>query len=391
MKTVSLLDVAELVGDRVTPFDGRRQYVATGDLDDNGHANPTLVTYEDRPSRADVQVRAGDVCMARMRNTKKVRSFAKGEEDFILSTGFAVLRPSAALDSAYLRRWLDTSALQSAKDRLCTGAIQPAITNRGIGELTIPLPPIEEQQRIAAVLDAADALRAKRREALAKLDTLTQAIFVNMFGGGARPPVNPGPVGDTHPGGWHWVELRSVATMATGHTPDRGSAEYWGGDVGWVNLNEIRRLDAQWCHQTELTITPAGVANSSAVILPIGTVCFSRTASIGFVTILSTPMATSQDFINWMCHDELRPDYLMWAFLMSREVLRASSSGSTHRTIYVRDAQRFHVLLPPVELQREFERRLGALRATRESMRRSAPSLDELFVSLQQRAFRGDL
>lgn len=296
--------------------------------------------------------------------------------------GVKVLKARPGVDSRYLYRYLQTV-------QLTDGGYSRHF--KYLKEIDVPLPPIEKQRRIAAVLDAADALRAKRLEAVAKLDTLTRAIFIDMFGRGRRPPINPGPVHAEHPAGWTWVSLQSLARMATGHTPDRSVPDYWDGDVGWINLNEIRRLDGRWCSGTELTITEAGVANSSAVILPVGTVCFSRTASIGFVTVLAEAMATSQDFVNWVCGDSLHPDYLMHAFLASRDVLRGSSSGSTHRTIYVRDAERFHVLLPPVGLQREFVARLAAVRQARARMQSTRSVHDHLFSSLQQRAFRGDL
>jgi type I restriction enzyme S subunit len=258
-------------------------------------------------------------------------------------------------------------------------------------EATVPLPPIREQRRIAAVLDVADALRAKRRQALAKLDTLTQAIFIDMFGGGGRAPTNPGPTGTKHPNGWSWVPIADVAGLGTGHTPDRAVPGYWGGDVGWVNLNEIRKHDGRWCTETEIRITSEGVAHSSAVIHPTGTVCFSRTASIGFVTIMAKPMATSQDFVTWTCGDELNPDFLMHALLVSRASLRSSSSGSTHKTIYVRDAQRFRVLLPPRRLQDEFVERAACARVAVATMESEVAPLEALFASLQQRAFRGEL
>jgi len=63
-------------------------------------------------------------------------------------------------------------------------------------------------------------------------------------------------------------------------------------------------------------------------------VCFSRTASVGFVTVMGREMCTSQDFVNWVCGDELDPIYVMCAFMRAREHLRSLASGSTHKTIY---------------------------------------------------------
>jgi len=164
-------------------------------------------------------------------------------------------------------------------------------------------------------------------------------------------PINAG-ASPPHPRGWAWRPLTSVAELVTGHTPDRKRPDYWNGGISWVNLNEIRKLDGRVCCETELQISPAGVANSSAVVHPAGTVCLSRTASVGFVTIMGAPMATSQDFVNWICGPELDPKYLMAALRASRPNILGMCSGSTHKTMYVRQAERLQVLLPPLEEQR---------------------------------------
>ncbi|WP_407674078.1 restriction endonuclease subunit S [Paracoccus beibuensis] len=100
------------------------------------------------------------------------------------------------------------------------------------------------------------------------------------------------------PDGWKWVRLNEVARLESGHTPSRLRPEWWGGDVSWLSLTGIRAFDGKWVSSTEIKTNHAGIANSAARILPVGTVCLSRTASVGFVAIMGNPMATSQDFAN---------------------------------------------------------------------------------------------
>jgi type I restriction enzyme S subunit len=267
----------------------------------------------------------------------------------------------------------------------------PGLNRADAYSLRLLLPSLDEQRRIAATLDAAESLRSKRENALDRVAVLVRATFGDMFGGLSRSPVFPGALPLQHERGWRWVPISDVARMGTGHTPDRAVAEYWDGEISWINLTEIRRLDGRWCSETDAKITDAGVRNSSAVIHPTGTVCFSRTASIGFVTVMAKPMATSQDFVTWTCGELLNPTFLKHALLMSRSVLRSASSGSTHKTIYVRDAERFSVLLPPRALQDEFASRVEQADALRASMESAQPLLDGLFASTRQRAFAGEL
>lgn len=152
--------------------------------------------------------------------------------------------------------------------------------------------------------------------------------------------------------GWRWEKLSRVARIESGHTPSRLRDDWWGGDISWLSLTEIRALDGKWVESTQIKTNAAGIANSSARILPRGTVCFSRTASVGFVSIMAKPMATSQDFVNWVCGDDLDPEYLMYALIRSRAELRALAMGATHKTIYMPTLEAFHICLPNLKQQK---------------------------------------
>jgi type I restriction enzyme S subunit len=156
-------------------------------------------------------------------------------------------------------------------------------------------------------------------------------------------------------------------------------------------LTDIRKLDGCVAAETLQKITKLRVDHSSSVQLPAGTVCFSRTASVRFVTVMGREMATSQDFVNWVCGPKILPAFLMWALLSARWRLRALSSGSIHKTIYMRVVEQFRVLVPPLELQQEFSECVEHIEALKKPMLQSAAQLDSLFGSLQHRAFRGEL
>jgi type I restriction enzyme S subunit len=298
---------------------------------------------------------------------------------------------STHLDARYLYRWLSSPRAQALLRNTANQTTNIANLNlRRCEGLEMPLPSIEEQQHIVAILDQAHALCAKRIEVIARLDSLSQSIFIDMFGPEAARAVTLRPSA-THPAGWQWVSLREVAEMATGHTPDRTRKDYWNGDIPWVSLPEIRQLDGKTAHTTQLRITSAGLANSSAVLLPAGTVCFSRTASVGFVTKLGQPMATSQDFHNWIPGPTLDPDYLMAALRTSRPHLLGSSDGSIHQTIYQRVAAGFKILMPPLKLQREFSQKLAAVDRLVDNQTFGLDLTESLFSAIQSRAFSGQL
>jgi type I restriction enzyme S subunit len=160
------------------------------------------------------------------------------------------------------------------------------------------------------------------------------------------------------PRGWRWTALSEVAQLESGHTPSRKHPEYWDEGIPWIGIKDAVESHGHTIQDTFQHVSALGLENSSARLLPPRTVCLSRTASVGYVVVMGRSMATSQDFVNWVCGPKLEPDYLKYVLVAERESLLRFASGTTHQTIYYPEAKAFHVLLPPIEQQREILRTL---------------------------------
>lgn len=180
------------------------------------------------------------------------------------------------------------------------------------------------------------------------------------------------------PCGWRWTRLLDVARLETGHTPSRKKPEYWGGDVPWIGIKSARAAHGKDIYETGENTNSLGLENSAARLLPAGTVCLSRTASIGYVTRLGRPMATSQDFVNWVCGEGLDSRYLMYVLLAETESLFRFAHGTTHQTIYFPEVKAFHAMLPPIAEQRRIAAVLGALDDKIELNRQMNHTLEEM-------------
>lgn len=154
------------------------------------------------------------------------------------------------------------------------------------------------------------------------------------------------------PPGWEWVPLRRVARMESGHTPSRKRPEYWGGAIPWIGIKDAKRAHGGTISETLEQTNALGINNSSARVLPAGTVCLSRTASVGYVVKMGRAMATSQDFANWVCSERLDPNFLRYLFIAEGSAFSRFSSGSIHQTIYYPELKAFHVCIPPLEEQK---------------------------------------
>ena len=156
---------------------------------------------------------------------------------------------------------------------------------------------------------------------------------------------------------WDVAKVCLVARLQSGHTPSRLHPEYWVPSectIPWFSLGDVWQLRdgvREYLGETKEKISPRGMANSAARLLPAGTVVLSRTASVGFSGIMPQPMATTQDFANWICGPRLLPEYLLYAFRGMTDEFQRMMMGSTHKTIYMPDLRRLSIPVPPGEEQ----------------------------------------
>ncbi|HLO19257.1 MAG TPA: restriction endonuclease subunit S, partial [Sphingomicrobium sp.] len=218
--------------------------------------------------------------------------------------------------------------------------------------------------------------------------------FVNTIPGRCALSVND--PNSPAPRGWAWIKLTEIARLESGHTPSRNHPEYWDGDIAWIGIKDAREHHAGVIDDTLQHVTQAGIDNSAARLLPAKTVCLSRTASVGYVVVMGRPMATSQDFVNWVCTPALDPDYLKWLLLAEGgDGLRKFGKGSTHTTIYFPEVQAFHACVAPLNEQRRIVAKLDTIfeqtRTAKARFERLPALLEKLKRSILAAAFRGDL
>lgn len=238
------------------------------------------------------------------------------------------------------------------------------LSSQDLGHERMPIPPLPDQQRISDFLDdetsRIDELWRAKRRMLDLLSERRMSVLLQHLSGltGMVPPVPTRQLAwlRQRPGHWREAKLSLIGKLGSGHTPSRSRPEWWeDADIPWITTGEVTLIRDDRTEQIRSTrerISKAGLANSSALVHPAGTVVLSRTASAGFSAIMGLDMATSQDFATWTCGPLLRPRFLLLCLrAMRADLLGRLAMGSTHKTIYMPDIESLRVPLPPVEEQ----------------------------------------
>lgn len=170
------------------------------------------------------------------------------------------------------------------------------------------------------------------------------------------------------PADWRYMRLTEVARLESGHTPSRRKPSYWAGEIPWVSLHDTESLGEIEITRTAQTISAEGLQNSSARLLPKGTVVFSRTATVGKASIMGREMATSQDFANYICGPDVYNRYLVYLFRHMAPEWKKLMAGSIHNTVYMPVFRALKIILPPRNEQQAIAETLSDADALIESL-----------------------
>jgi type I restriction enzyme S subunit len=262
------------------------------------------------------------------------------------------------------------------------GATMQHITKPKFEAIPIPLPPLDEQRRIAAVLDKADALREKRRQAVNKLDTLLQAVFLDMFGDLVK-----------NPKGWPERELGELCTRVTVGFVGPMINEYIAEGIpllrslnvkrGRIDLKEMKYIGQDFHNKL-----------SKSKLNP-GDVVAVRTGKPGVSSVIPEYLtdANCADLIVMTCGNEIEPNFLCEVLnqrLGDRDYIQGTV-GAIQTHFNIGRAKELRLAVPPIELQKQFAGWVRKVKALAEKYSIALNKSNDLFSSLQSRAFSGEL
>lgn len=334
------------------------------------------------------KVARDDILITTSGNCGHVTHITADPIDVVCASNFLrILRfDKARVCARYVFHWMNRPDFRDAIAPFIRGTtLQNLSVSASLENVRIPLPPIETQRRIAAILDHADALRAKRRAALAEVDALTLSSFVDMFGD---------PANNSH--SLHIAPLGEHLQFVT--SGGRGWAKYYSRDGSRfirsldVRMNHIESTDGAFVQAPDNAEAVRTRVSAGDVLLTITGSQIGRVAAVP--DSLEGSYISQHVAILRLDTNCIQPIFLSF-FLSSarggqRQIARAQY-GQTKPGLNFEQIRRFQIPVPSIGAQREFVRRAAAVDALKATHRASLTHLDALFSSLQYRAFRGEL
>ena len=263
-------------------------------------------------------------------------------------------------------------------ERLNTTVTIPSLTKANLLKVEIPLPPLDEQRRIATVLDKVSGLIAKRREQLDKLDELVKARFVEMFG-----DIN------LNDKGWNAQPLGALCTIVRGASP-RPIEQYLGGDIPWIKIGDATDDENIYLYSTKEHIIQAGVKKSRLV--KAGSLIFANCGvSLGFARIITFDGCIHD---GWLAMEDIdiRLDkvFLLQALNQMTDHFRKIAPSGTQPNLNTAIMKSYMQIIPPMKLQKGFVSFVDQIDKSKLTIQQSLDKLEVLKKALMQQYFGGN-
>jgi type I restriction enzyme S subunit len=335
-------------------------------------------------------LRYGDILIAASSGSISiVGKAAMFRENFEITFGAfcKVLRPDKSkIDFEYFKHFFETDYYKRTIKSLAEGANINNLKTEHFDELEIPLPPLEQQKKIAAILDAADANRQLTKALIAKYDELTQSLFLDMFG----DPVK-------NEKGWEVKELGSLLEITSSKRIFKD--EYVENGVPFYRTKEIVELSKGNKISLELYISEKryNEIKQKFEIPEIGDILMSAVGTIGVMWTVDTqkPFYFKDGNLVWLKSSKLKDvnsTYLKMTlnYLIQHEKEKLAEGGA-YNALTIAKLNLLKVLIAPVDIQNQFAERVQAIETQKAQAQASLEKAEELFNSLLQRAFNGEL
>lgn len=308
--------------------------------------------------------------------TRTIAYIAKGK--YWVNNHAHVLQPKECIDLDYLCRAIERYDVTP----YVKGATRAKLSKTDASRIPIPLPPLDTQKKIAAVLEKADQLRKDCKLVEQELNSLAQSVFIDMFG----DPV-------TNPKGLALKSLSDVANVVTGNTPSRAKSEYYGSDIEWIKSGNIN-TPSDFLTTAEEHLSEAGkkvgrVVQSGSILMT----CIAGSPDcIGNIAMADREVTFNQQ-INALVpkSNKLNAEFLFILLKVGKKIVQSASTNSMKGMISKSKLESIKLPFPSYNEQCDFSEIYVKLQKSVKAQAGQVIDAELLFNSLMQKAFKGEL
>ena len=341
------------------------------------HKNLPRVTEEDRQRLSRYSIKKGDIIFSRVGSVDR-RALVRDAEDGWLFSGRCLrVRPDPEkLDSIFLSYLMGLPSFQEYVRKIAVGATMPSINTEILSGIPVCYPPLPTQHTIARILGSLDDKIELNRQMNETLEAMAREIFQSWFvdfdpvrakAEGRQPAGMDAETaalfpsefeevdGREVPRGWGVKPLSGIIDLIGGGTPKTTVEEYWDGEIPWFSVVDAPLESDMFVIDTEKHITQAGIENSSANLLPVGTTIITARGTVGKLALVGIPMAMNQSCYGIIGADGY-PDYYIH-FLLKRAIneLQQQTHGTVFETITRQTFDGVEIVAPPSCVAQKFD------------------------------------
>ncbi len=292
-------------------------------------------------------LKEGDIVFGRKGGVERSARVLPEQAGWFLGSDGISVRLRDGLNSAYFGHAMRSKQVQNWLLQNASGTTMPSLNQAILGSVAIRYPDnLPEQQAIAAALSDADGVVAGLERVIAKKRLIKQGAMQDLLTARRRLP--------GFSGEWEAATLSELADIRSGGTPSTSDATLWDGDIAWVTPTDITALDGRkFLSGTTRTISRAGLRQSSAELLPEGTIVMTSRATIGECAISAIPLTTNQGFKNFIPKDRADRDFLYYLLMSQKKGFIELCSGSTFLEIGKTQLTGYTVRVPETKKEQE--------------------------------------
>ncbi len=335
------------------------------------------------PSRARRKASVGDILFSTVRpNQKHYGIIEAGTENLLVSTGFTVVTVDTTIaDPYFIYYYLTQSSVIESLQAIAeqSTSTYPSIKPSDIEDIELDLPELETQKKIGSTLRMLDRKIALNEEINDNLEQQAQSYFQELFVDNADPEWTTGTISD-------------LGTVVGGSTPSKAKPEYYTeSGIAWITPKDLSNNKSKFVSHGENDITELGLRNSSASIMPEGTVLFSSRAPIGYIAIATDEVTTNQGFKSVVPKQEIGTPFVYFFLKNTLPVIEGMASGSTFKEVSGSTMKNVPAVIPDAETLAKFSDFCAPIFAQQRILEEQNQSLATLRDNLLPKLMSGEI